>query len=342
MTSSKLMRRRLARACAGAVGTGLGVVMFVVPAAGEPQWGPFALLAAWLAMVPAYFAGSFVGRFVRPRDLEFWGMWLPMAAAAALLPMTLHMAVMAVNFRASSAGEWMILSGVIVGHVHLVLIGLCAWFVARMRKDPRGMTPHMGWLALSICVTVSCVPGVVLLALPPILTAVTGAAFIPWMFYLAHFWLRRERAEELSESLVHPRVEIVCGGLVAHSPRGESRRLRWDEPFRVALDREPEAAEGSVEVHMRLFQGKGTFARSVALTLALPATESLLALSAASKTLPRVHGPAASAVLDELIYHAALHGVELPRGLRPMFRSAVVASAEAFVPVSAGEQAAVC
>ncbi len=318
MTSSRVFRRRLARASAGAVGVVLGIAMFLAPIA-ELEWGPAALLVAWLAMVPAYVSGALAGRWLRPRDLEFWGLWLPMAALSVLLPITLHMVVMALEWNPEMAGRWMLISGVVVGHVHLLLIGLCAWFVSKLRRDPEAMSPHFGWLVLSICVTASCVPGLVLFALPPMLTAVTGIVFIPAMFYLVHFWLHRERAEVLAESLVHPTLEILPGGLLGRTARGDESRVRWTVPFRVAIDRDPELVDGTCDVHVRLFQGRRELVRSVALTLALPAYEGLRGLSAASRILPRVHGPAAVAIWETLLLHANLHGVELPAGmaLRP-------------------------
>ena len=61
--------------------------------------------------------------------------------------------------------------------------------------------------AYRITVGVSAVPGVLLLALPPIIAGATGILFIPFMFASMQRRLMHERTTlELAEETVHVRV----------------------------------------------------------------------------------------------------------------------------------------
>jgi hypothetical protein len=83
-------------------------------------------------------------------------------------------------------GMWIGLSALIVGHAHLaVLVGSVRW-AYRLRAMPtaqlrQGLHKHWG-LTLLVAVGVACIPGIVLLGIPPLLVAITGVAFLPAAF----------------------------------------------------------------------------------------------------------------------------------------------------------------
>jgi hypothetical protein len=131
---------------------------------------------------------------------------LPLAATAMLAPLTLHGLVYGVlcapsgSLSASSAsdfGTWIALSALIVGHAHLaVLIGSVRW-AHRLRATPTaalGQGLHKPWgMTLLVAIGVACIPGIVLLGIPPVLVAVTGIAFLPATFGLAARTIVSER-----------------------------------------------------------------------------------------------------------------------------------------------------
>jgi UPF0716 family protein affecting phage T7 exclusion len=86
------------------------------------------------------------------------------------------------------------LSAVIVGHAHLVLAWLSWRFAKRLvagdaRPAHREAFGALGWTVLA-----AAVPGAIMLLLPPLLTAVTGAFVIIPAFSWAHRTASREHA----------------------------------------------------------------------------------------------------------------------------------------------------
>ena len=127
----------------------------------------------------------------------------PVAALSLLAPLTLHGLVWFALGRPQpfesgmgDFGEWIALSVVIVGHAHLALL-VCA--VRWAYKLGSVETPRLrlgvgnAWgTALLVSAGVACLPGVVLIGIPPILVLVTGLAFVPLMY----FWTARTVARE--------------------------------------------------------------------------------------------------------------------------------------------------
>lgn len=132
--------------------------------------------------------------------LEEWSTALPMAAISLLTPLTLHYVVAALGGdSASSFAKWIQISLMIVGHAHLTLMGLAIAFARKMTRASREelgrMSIHREWgKALGITVAASAVPGVLLLAVPPVLAAITGLAFVPFMFVFMRRRMIAERA----------------------------------------------------------------------------------------------------------------------------------------------------
>lgn len=179
------------------------------------------LLGSWLVSGAAYLAGrllakhrirSALQRMARPSGdlradverlrsaepsralrhltdgLERSSVALPLVMFALLMPLTIQ-AIVSRPMGAWDSGEfdsWIKMSLVIVGHCHLVLAYLSWRFARNMRSWSTQVLASKrhreGWVAWAITVAVSCFPGIVLIAIPPILVAVTGL-FVPIAFY---------------------------------------------------------------------------------------------------------------------------------------------------------------
>jgi hypothetical protein len=154
--------------------------------------------------------------------LEVWSTALPLVALSLLMPLTLHYAFLAL-FGTESAGDfgtWIRISMIVVGHAHLALMGMAIAFARKMRRstseDLGAMRIHREWAkAWGLAIGVSALPGVVLLAVPPILSAITGLVFIPLMFVLMRRCVMNERALlERAEEAVHVRVDDTAAPAV--------------------------------------------------------------------------------------------------------------------------------
>jgi hypothetical protein len=126
----------------------------------------------------------------------------PLAAMGLLLPLTLHLVVWLLRGGAHSLEEmkhfdvWIRISAVYVGLAHLV-VAVCG---ARFGKHFGGHldTPEVGaasrgWTVVGFATLAACVPGILIIGIPPLLTAVTGAVIIPPAFHLAGKTLAAER-----------------------------------------------------------------------------------------------------------------------------------------------------
>ena len=131
---------------------------------------------------------------------------LPIAATSILAPLTLHGVVFCTVTAVSGGlgasaidafGTWIGLSALIVGHAHVaVLVGAVRW-AYRLRATPtaqlrRDLHKHWG-STLLVAVGLSCIPGVVLLGIPPLLVAITGVAFLPAAYGMAARAVAHER-----------------------------------------------------------------------------------------------------------------------------------------------------
>ena len=159
----------------------------------------------------------------RVGELETWSTALPLAAISLLMPLTLHYAFAAVIApdTAESFANWIRLSLVLVGHAHLALMALAIAFARKMKKatseELAQMPIHREWAKVwGLTIGVSALPGIVLIAIPPILTALTGIAFIPFMFTLMRRCVMNERSVlELADEAVRVRVEADAPSAMA-------------------------------------------------------------------------------------------------------------------------------
>ena len=129
---------------------------------------------------------------------------LPMAAVSLLAPLSIHGIVWWAVARPQPAssgmddfGTWIALSVIIVGHAHLALL-VCAVRWAYKLRSVETVQLRIGlgrgWgTALLVSAGVACLPGIVLLAIPPLLVLVTGLAFVPLMYHWTASTLARER-----------------------------------------------------------------------------------------------------------------------------------------------------
>jgi hypothetical protein len=132
--------------------------------------------------------------------LETASVALPMMAASFLLPLTLHYAVARLFgwYRTADYDQWILFSVIIVGHAHLAL-AICCWLFARRARtitaqELVGRGNRDWFVALSAVTLCGAVPGIVLVAIPPVLVFVTGLAFIPAMFLFMRGRIESERA----------------------------------------------------------------------------------------------------------------------------------------------------
>jgi hypothetical protein len=129
---------------------------------------------------------------------------LPLAALSLVAPLTIHWIVWTVfsgSFPGVSKledfGTWIGISAIIVGHAHLALLVCAVRWACLLRARATGelcsdVTRSWG-LALLVAGGAACLPGVVLLAIPPLLVLGTGLLFVPWMFIAMARGIERER-----------------------------------------------------------------------------------------------------------------------------------------------------
>lgn len=122
---------------------------------------------------------------------------LPMAGVSLLAPLSLHLVVWSLcGGEVGSAwwldafDGWIGTSLLLVGVAHLTLACLCGRFADKVGASSlvalSRSTPMSGWAAFGWTVLASCLPGIVALAIPPLIVAATGIVFIPYMFRFMH------------------------------------------------------------------------------------------------------------------------------------------------------------
>ncbi|WP_437666152.1 hypothetical protein [Sorangium sp. So ce1182] len=132
---------------------------------------------------------------------------LPLAGVAVLAPLSLHLAFHVLRFAASSDlgrllvdfDGWIVLSLVLVGHVHAIVAYLSFSYARKLRESSMdeliATPPPGGPRALGIAILASLIPGAILVLLPPILVAVTGALVLLPAFHAAYQCVLCERRQ---------------------------------------------------------------------------------------------------------------------------------------------------
>jgi hypothetical protein len=142
---------------------------------------------------------------VMRRTAERWerpaAAW-PLAALSLVTPLTIHLVVdwipnMGRDVLLQDFGTWIALSVVLVGHSHLaVLVGAVRWARSLRERPTELLTTGLArsWgVTLLVAAGLACLPGIVLLGIPPILVALTGLLFIPAMYVVTARCIQRER-----------------------------------------------------------------------------------------------------------------------------------------------------
>lgn len=116
---------------------------------------------------------------------------VPTAGIALLLPITLHLPVVVLAAGASAFDFWVTASLWITGAAHVVFAGLCVLRARQLVAGRIAITPRAIYVATLVT---SCVPFVLLWAIPPLLVGVTALPFVP-MLHAMQRLVDRERAE---------------------------------------------------------------------------------------------------------------------------------------------------
>lgn len=119
---------------------------------------------------------------------------MPMAGIVLLAPLAIHLVVAMFVTRSwlivSSFDVWIRMSLVLVGLAHVVLAGLCLRFARRVAHAPLAelaqKSPLSGWAAFGWTVLASCLPGVIVILIPPIIVAATALPVVPLLFRVMH------------------------------------------------------------------------------------------------------------------------------------------------------------
>ncbi len=191
-TNARLYRARYARSVAGGVLIVTAIGMIIASLAAE--LGPAVLAMGWVVAAAAVLLGQrWVPHVQDPAaqaDRLFRrSIQLPMIGISLVAPLSIHCLFMLVvgSTSASLMAElsmWIWISALVVGQAHLTL----AWLA---RRDAGLMTGNtfptswkpMAWGALWKTTLASCIPSVVLMGVPPLLTLGTGVLFIPLMYW---------------------------------------------------------------------------------------------------------------------------------------------------------------
>lgn len=202
-----VLAQRRAR-MAGSVALLLGMFTLLLNAARVVQPSALVVLAAsWCAAVAVYLVVYVLTLLAPPampapllaRELgrgsasERNALVLPLVAASLLAPLSIHGGVsvlLGCGPGHLTFDDWVVASLIIVGHAHVVLAVLAGRDGARL-ADGHAISARRTLLWTSVT---AGVPGVLLYAIPPALTALTGAVLIPTLYAWARRTLMSERA----------------------------------------------------------------------------------------------------------------------------------------------------
>lgn len=188
------------RAARVAFGTILIAGMLAVVHGAITSRPPFGMYqAAWFGVVwaSALAAGLVVWLGARwravgrdPDQLAGSGLAVPAVGLALMGPLSLHLLVVPWLGTLRDFDQWVLASLVVTGSAHLTLAIMSG---IRAYELGRGRTAITVKMIFGVVVLVSCIPFIVLYLIPPILVAITGAAFLPVLY--APAWIAaRERA----------------------------------------------------------------------------------------------------------------------------------------------------
>lgn len=127
-------------------------------------------------------------------------LWRLVVGVSLVAPLFIHAVVF--GFFSLAAGEagldtaqgfagYMAISAVIVGHAHLVVIGIGMRFVHRLVLEGKDGSAAFNVFMAALA---GCIPGALFMMIPPIFVLITGGLFIPVMYAYIRGEVKRERA----------------------------------------------------------------------------------------------------------------------------------------------------
>jgi hypothetical protein len=187
----------------------------------------------------------------RADKLETASIALPFAGLTVLTPLFLPWLFAAIFLSESTRdySEWIRISLVIVGHAHVALAVLGYLFARKLHRSTieaiAGVRIHREWAKIwLITIGVSCLPGIVLILVPPILVALTGLAFIPLMVLGLHHAVLQERTKLAAVVPERLRIEgLDLPAALADMPPSAKEEERSAEKKQREADRDDEHAE---------------------------------------------------------------------------------------------------
>ncbi|HEX4416570.1 MAG TPA: hypothetical protein VH165_01670 [Kofleriaceae bacterium] len=203
LTSSQIMARRIGRIAFGCVLIAGGLWLATAAYASNNDWThshsdalPYRVLGhtldavsilgiTWLTAAIAGLVAWWIAdrrRLARaPNELLAKSLMLPAAGIALILPLTLHLPVVVAISDRGAFDTWVLVSLWMAGSAHLTLAGFSMLRAHQLAAGTPAWSPGRIY---GVTLLVSCIPFVLLLAIPPAIVAITGLPFIPllrWM-----------------------------------------------------------------------------------------------------------------------------------------------------------------
>lgn len=196
---TRLLQARAARVLAG--GMLVLTAMATVFGAAAAEVGPQVLLTGWgMSLLTLVLVRLWTPALVSQeaaKTLTIWSLRMPMLGLTLVMPITLHaMTMMCIGeMSTDDISSWIWMSTLGAAQAYVALSWLTYKDAERIVTNTATQPwKKRAWAALWKTTAASCIPGIVLIGIPPVLTFLTGAAFIPAMYFLAHRITDWERA----------------------------------------------------------------------------------------------------------------------------------------------------
>ena len=172
-----------------------------------PSFGAAPILGAtWaVALIAGALARGVASRTRRryPPDALFAAsLVVPTVGIALVLPLTIHMPFALLVGGGEAFDFWVMVSVGITGFTHLVFAWASATRAHQLVRGRLAWTPRRIYVLTLIS---SCVPFIIIWAIPPVLVAVTALPFLPMLRSMEHL-VERERAQMALAPHVLPRA----------------------------------------------------------------------------------------------------------------------------------------
>jgi len=177
MVHDRVIVRRKSRIAFGAVLIA-GTITLVTSALGHRNDATLIVIVTWALAIAAGWAVRLFASEGPDRDrLGVAGLAVPIAGIALIGPLTLHMPfALLLGSGTRTFDDWVIVSAGITGPAHLAFAAMSMQRASRLARGKPAWRPGSIY---AITLIVSCVPFIVLFAIPPILVALTGLPFLP-------------------------------------------------------------------------------------------------------------------------------------------------------------------